>query len=150
KAETLAEGDGLERLLDARPAIVAVHGIIAAADRGDFSHANLRHFCLNFADVIQAGIGRRIATIREGVEVDAAESPAATKFQAAIQMLKQPMNARVRNDAEEMQLGAVFQGMPDRSIELGIVVKLTRADGFGDAHRFLIDDPAGADVLMAD
>ncbi len=50
----VAEGHGAVRLLDARPAVVAVHRVVAAADGGDLPDADLLHLRFDLADVAQA------------------------------------------------------------------------------------------------
>src|SRR5208337_5550679 len=47
--------------LDALPAIVAVHGVIAPDHGSDFTDAQLAHFLLQLADVIPAAVWRGVA-----------------------------------------------------------------------------------------
>ena len=55
-------------LLDALPAIVAVHRPVAAHDGGDGAGFQLAHFGFDLAQILNAGVGGRIAAVGEGVQ----------------------------------------------------------------------------------
>jgi hypothetical protein len=50
----VGEDEGAVGLFDARPAVVAVHGVVAAADGGDATDAELLHSGFDLADVVDA------------------------------------------------------------------------------------------------
>src|SRR5208282_3427100 len=60
-----------EGFLDALPAAVAVHGVIAAFDRSDLPDAVLAHLLLELLDVAGAIGGQGVATVHEAVDEDA-------------------------------------------------------------------------------
>src|SRR5262249_56944930 len=64
-------------LLDAVPAIIAVHGVEAADDRADAADADFAQLCLDAADEVDAAAGRRVAAIAGGVEADLVAGEAA-------------------------------------------------------------------------
>jgi hypothetical protein len=150
EARALCQDERVVRLLHARPTIVAVHRVIAAAHRRDLTHAHRRHLRLDLTDVAEPGIGRRVAAVGEGVEENPRQTPPPAQFQAREEVLEQPVHAGVADDAEKMKIRAVLQAIRDGSVELGVLVKLAVADLLGDADGLLVDDPAGADVLVAD
>ena len=62
----------------------------------------------------------------------------------------EPVHAYIRGDAEQMQGGGVRLGVPHRREQLFVGEERLFANRLGDAHRLLVDDPAGAEVLVAD
>ncbi len=54
----LAGDHGVECLALALPALVAIHGVVAAVDAGNLAHAVLAHLLLELGDVASAGGGR--------------------------------------------------------------------------------------------
>ena len=67
----VAVNHGTVRFFDALPAIVAVHGVVAADDGGDLADAVLAHFLFEGAQEINAAIRRGVAAVHEAVDEDA-------------------------------------------------------------------------------
>ncbi len=72
ETRTNAARDRPVSLFHARPAIVAVHRVIAPAHRRHLAHSQLAHLRLYLPDVLQAVTRGRIAPFRKCVEVDPA------------------------------------------------------------------------------
>ena len=86
-ATFVAAADGLDRIggfhrgiavnhgaigaLDALPAVVAIHRVVAAGERCDAPAANLADFLLQLLDVFDAAVRRSVATVHEAVDEDA-------------------------------------------------------------------------------
>ncbi len=56
---------------DAVPAIVAVHGVVAADDGGDLADAVFAHFLFERLEEFDAAVGRSVAAVGEAVDEDA-------------------------------------------------------------------------------
>src|SRR5581483_3835124 len=65
---TVAEDHRVEGFGNALPAAIAVHGVIAAADGGDFATVVLAHFLLQLLEVAGAASGHSVAAVHEGVD----------------------------------------------------------------------------------
>ena len=150
KLQPIAKDHGAIGLLDTVPAIVAIHGPVAAHDGGDCADADLFGLGFDLAEILDSGIGGGIAAVGEGVQKNPRKSASFAQFQAGVEVLEQAVDAGVGDDAEQVQLGAFLHGVGDGGVELRVLEKFAAADGLGDADGFLIDDPAGADVLVAD
>ena len=59
---------GIEGLLLPLPSPVSIHGEVAAADAGNFAHANFVDFALQFFEIPGAAGGQRVAAIEECVD----------------------------------------------------------------------------------
>src|SRR6185437_3093675 len=94
-------------LLYARPAIVAVHRVIAAADGGNATDAHLLHLRFDLPDVSEPRIGRCVAAIGKGMEKNAIHPFPPAQFQTAKEMLEQSMHACIADDAKEMNRAAI-------------------------------------------
>ena len=73
------------------------------------------------------------------------------QFQAAEQVLQQPVDAGVADDAEQVQVRPVAPGRcATAAFSSALSKNVAVADLLGDADRLLVDDPARPDVLVAD
>ena len=88
----------------ALPAIVTVHGIVAANKCRDFSDSQLAHFLLQLADVVAAAVRRRVAPIHEAVHKNFFDFLLLGHFQQRKQMLDVRMHAAIAEQADEVQL----------------------------------------------
>ena len=69
---------------------------------------------------------------------------------ACVEVLESAVHAGVGGDAQEVDLAAVVLGGGDGVVDRLIGEKRFVFDRNADADRFLIHDPAGTDVLVAD
>ena len=104
----LAVDHGVEGLALALPALVAVHGVVAAVDGGHLAHAVLAHLLFELRDIAGAGSGRRVAAVHEGVDEDALQAVLARRAQQRIEVILVRVNAAVGDQPEEMQLPSAF------------------------------------------
>ena len=56
--------------LDALPTIIAIHGVVAADQRGDFAHAQLAHLVLQLLDEFAAAVRGRVSAVHEAMHED--------------------------------------------------------------------------------
>ena len=145
----LAVDHGVEGLALALPALVAVHGVVAAVDAGHLAHAVLAHLLLELRNVARAGGGRGVAAVHEGVDEDALQAVLARSAQQRVQMLLVRVHAAVGDQAEEMQLPSAFaralHGLHDGRVLLELAGRNLRVDA-RDVH---LHNAAGADVQVA-
>src|SRR5690606_27598829 len=98
-----------------------------------------------------AGVWAAVAPVREWVDEHAVSRDALplAQFETAEQMAQQAVYADIAADAQQVYPATAELGGCHRVHERLILKKLALADGHRDAHRFLINDAPGSDVLMA-
>ena len=135
---------------DALPAPVAVHGVVAAIDRGDLAAVVLAHLLLQLFEISRAVGGQRVAAVHEGVDEDAVQAILLRHLQQRIEMRLLRMHAAVRNQSEQMQPAFAGARMLHRVQQHGMREELAVLDHQIDAGDVHVHDAAGADVEMAD
>ena len=66
----VALGDGVIRLLDALPALVAIHGVVTSRDRRDLADADLTAFLFELGEIACRARRRYVAPVKEGMHID--------------------------------------------------------------------------------
>ena len=143
----LARDHRVEGLALALPALVAVHGVIAAVDRSDLGHAVFAHFLLELAEEINAALGRRVAAVHEAVDENVRDFILARHAQQGEQMLQLRMNAAVADETHQMQLtrAAAFH----RFEQERLAEEFAAGDELIHARDVHLHDAAGADIQVA-
>ena len=134
-------------LLDALPAIVAVHRVVAAADAGDLAHAVLAHLLLELAQEVDAAVGRRVAAVHEAVDENVLHLVFARHAQQLEQMLDVRMHAAVAHQPDQMQLASA--AALHRVEQQRLAEEFAAGDQLVDARDVHLDDAAGADIQVA-
>ena len=145
-----ALGNGVIGLLDALPAVVAVHRVIAAGNRGDAADLDRVDLRLQAVDIFDTGLRGRVAAVHEAVEAHLAQTVAARQLEQREHMVDMRVYAAIGQQAENMQGGVKPLALVDRAHERLVGEKVAVLDGLGDAGQLLIDDTARADVGVAD
>ena len=134
---------------DAVPALVAVHGEVAAADGGDAARRR-GSAALQACDVVGAGLRRGVAAVGEGVHARSGRRRRAGSCASAAAWSwcectppgeTRPIRWQVPSDC--LQLGDQVgqrRGLGEAAV----------GDRVADAHQFLLHHAAGADVHVAD
>ena len=97
-----------ERLVSARhavPALVAIHRVVAPADRRDAS-ARCGEGLLEALDVVGGGAGRRVPAVGEDVHRDPRHAAPPRELEQGLEVALVGVDAAVGDEAEEMQRGA--------------------------------------------
>ncbi len=141
---------GVEGLELALPALVAVHGVVAAVDGGDFADAVLAHLLFELGDVARAGGGAGVAAVHEGVDEDALKAVLAGSAKEGVEVLLVGVDAAVGDEAEEMKLAAAVLGALHGSDDGGVLLEFVFRDELVDAGDVHVDDAAGAEIEVAD
>ncbi|MNM70987.1 hypothetical protein D3C81_826320 [compost metagenome] len=145
---TIAINDSAVRLLYPLPAFVAVHGIIAALNRSDFTYA----YFFNLGDQpLQESLGAvwsHITAIQERMDIHFMQIFLLGKIQHSEQMINMAVYAAIGQQAVQMKLLAVGLRVL-YSFNQGLVRKeITFTDRLVDTGQILIHDPACTDVQM--
>src|SRR5208283_1376417 len=133
---------------DALPAVVAVHGVVAANEGGDFADTEFAHFLLEFADVIAAAVGRGVAAVHEAVDEDLFDFPLLGHFEESEEVVDVGMHTAIAEQADEVELAlaAALHGLLEERDLIELLVGDEEINA-GDIH---VHDAAGADVEVAD
>ena len=150
RREALALRQSVIGDLDAVVVVVPVHRIVAAADHGDLTDADLLHLVFELGQIIDAALGRCVASVQEAVHIYPVEAVALRHFKESVQMRIVAVHTAVRQKSVKVQIGAPHLAVVDRGKKLGILEKLAVLDLLGDPGQLLIHDPAGAHVHVAD
>ena len=135
---------------DALPALVPVHGVVAAADRGDARAAEFRANGAKEGERRAGAFGRRIAAVEKGVDEDARRPGGSGQLDHRGNLALVTVDASGRSQSQQVDGAAGrLRGGYGRS-EDGIAREFSRRDGLIDARVVLIDDAAGPDVEMPD
>ena len=135
---------------DALPALVAVHGEVAAGDAAD---TRARRLFQLLADALQIGFcafRRRIAAVEESMHDDILQAVFVCQPQQCEQVLFMAVNAAVRQQAQQMQAFAAGLGLVYRCQQVRIAEEVAGFDVVIDARNILAHDPPGTDVQVAD
>jgi hypothetical protein len=143
-----AVDDGAIGQFDALPAIVAIHGVVAADERGNFADAQLAHFLLQLADKILAAVRRRVATVHETVHENFCHAGLLGHFKQREEVLDMGMYAAVAEQSHEVQLmaAAAIHGL----LEQREVLELLVGDEQIEARDVHVHDASRAHVHVAD
>src|ERR1700761_4133271 len=91
--------------LDALPAIVAIHGVVAAGHGGDLA-AELAELLFEPRDVVDAAVGRRVAAVHETVDENFFNFGFAREFEKREEVVDVRVHAAVADEAHEVELVA--------------------------------------------
>ena len=144
--------DGIEGLLHALPALIAVHRVIAPRNRSDFCHARKTFFSdelFKLLDIALAARRRHIATIHEAMDANIAHAISGRVLNERIQMLVRGMHATIGKQAHEVQRSARNLRRIERRINHGIFANGTLTACHIDSREFLVHYAASANIQMA-
>src|ERR1700719_574015 len=96
-----AMNDSTVGQLDALPAVVAVHRVVAAGECGDFAHSKFAQLSLQLADVVASAVWRRVAAIHKAMDEYALDFLLLGHFQESEQMVDMRMHAAIAQQPEQ-------------------------------------------------
>ena len=146
---SFAEGDGIIGFFDAFPALVAVHGIVAAADGGDFTDAEFCALVFQFLEVFAGTAGQYVAAVEEGVDVDFLQAIALRHFQKTIEMLFTAVDAARRYQAQQVESRVFFLDVFHGTDESRLLEESSVFDILGDLGQRLVHNTSRTDIKMA-
>ena len=131
------------------PALVTVHGVVAADHRGDLAHADGAALLHGLGHEVRAGGGRDVPAVQEGVEIDPLQTLFLGQAQQGPQVLDVGVDTAVGQQTDEVQGRSLFQTAV-HGVEVGAVAEEGAVlNGTGDPGQVLKHHPAGADVGVA-
>ena len=134
----------------ALPAVIAIHRVVAAADRRDLADTDLRRLFLDCREVFRRALGRHIAPIEECVNPDLGQPLALCKLEHAEEMIVMAVHAARRNKSHDVQgTAALLHAAYNREQRL-VLEEVAVLDVARDARELLIDDAPRADVCVTD
>ena len=147
--DALAVDHGVIGHLHALPALVAIHGVIAAHHRGDPAHADLGAFVPQLRHEVLAAGGGHVAAVQEAVDVHLGQALVLCHLQQGEQMLDVGVYAAVGQQTVQVQAAALGQTVV-HGLVIGIVFEEAAiVDGAADAGQILEHHTASADVGVA-
>ena len=149
----LRANDCLPRLLHAVPTLVAIHRIIAPANRRDADSPppSFRgDKALELGNIALTARGRHVATIKEAVHADVLKTARDRMLEDREKVLVVRMDASIGEKPHDMQRTAWLLRRIETRVDDLVFVDGTCTARAVDARELLMDDAAGADVQMPD
>ncbi|MNM79137.1 hypothetical protein D3C81_910620 [compost metagenome] len=147
-------GDAIDdQVIGARhtvPAVVAVHGVVAADQAGDATLAQLGEGGVEQFDGRLRTFRWRIAAIEEGMQVDLLGATLGGQFGHGDQVILVTVHAAIGQQAEDVYGLAAAHGLVDRATEHFVCEELAIFDGLSDSGEILVHNAAGTEVHVAD
>ena len=145
----LAVDHGGIGLLHTLPAVVPVHGVVAAHDGGNLAHADFLQLVHQFLDVVLAAGGGHVPAVHKAVDEHFLHAHALGHFQQSVQVGVVAVHAAVGQQAHQVERLAVVLGVV-HGLQQGLVlIHVAVLGGLGDAGQLLVDNAARADVGVA-
>src|SRR5208282_2878024 len=94
--------------------------------------------------------GGRVASVHEGVDVDAPDAGVLRDPDQGVEMFLVGMDAAVGEEAPEMERAVADLEVGEEAGQGGIGGEAAVGDGLVDSREFLVDDAARAEIEMAD
>ena len=132
----------------ALPAIVAIHGVVAADDGGDLADAELAQFLLELLHIFAAAVRRRVAAVHEAVNENVLDFFLRGHFEQREKMMDVRMDAAVAEESDQMEWRWRPRSMA--CLKSGTLRICFVGDEQIDAGHVHVDDAACADVEVAD
>jgi len=146
----LSADDTLHTQLDAVPALVAVHDIVASDDGGDLANADLLGLVEQLLHVTRAALGVRVAAVAEEVDEDLRHLHLLGDLEQADQVVDVRVDTAVGDEPQQVQTSVALLGAVEGLDDVLDLVQFALLEGLVDADAVLPDDTAGADVQVAD
>jgi hypothetical protein len=134
---------------DTVPALVAIHRVIAAADRGDVDVLAIGEIRDELRHVAIGAFRRRVATVEEGVNRDRQAAGGYGLCQGSDVGLMRVDAAR-RNETDQMRGAVGFLDPRDEFLQRLVLGDRVVGDRLVDARQVLGHDAAGAEIHVAD
>ena len=143
------QGHQIVSLLNAVPTVVAVHGVVAANDRGDAAFAQRGKFVFEFRQRLFSAARRSIAAVEEGVQIDFIRAAFGCQLNHRHDVVFVAVDAARRHQAHDMHGFACGNGFIDRAGQYRVGEEGAFFDFNVQAGEILIHDTARAEVDVA-
>ena len=132
--ELLARAFGHRRLgaVDAIPALVAIHGVVAPGERRDLTHADAADLALESFDIAGAGLRPGVAAVHEAVNEDVLHALALGHLQQRVKVCVHRVNAAVAQQTHQVQ--AMRARVVHRGQQRGVAEEIAAGNHAVDAR----------------
>ena len=142
---TLPFDQQVVRFLDAVPALVAVHGVETAADRGDAA-GGFGHLLLQFGDEALAAARVGVAAVHEGVNEDLVEPLLRSHAEELIHVVEGGVHATVGGQAHQVKFLPAGFHVVENGGNLRVLQQFVLAACDVDLNQVLVHHAAGTQV----
>ena len=148
-AQPLRVHDRVVGELGPLPAAVAIHRVVAAADRGDAP--GVAQPALELLEVAGRGLRQRVAPVGERVHDEVGHALLRGELDAGLDVLPARVHAAVGDEAHQVQPPArAVSGRRAGRAQRLVLEEAAVRDRIVDPGQVLLDDRAGAEVHVAD
>ena len=133
--------------LDALPAVIAIHGVVAARDAGDRAHVVFGKRVLQLIEKLGAAVWRRVAPVHETVHENPLNLLFASQLQESEEMVNVRMHATVAQQSNQVEL--FFAATRHCFDQQRIAKEFTVADHQVEPRAIHLNDAPRADIEMA-
>ena len=137
-------------LLNAVPAVVAVHRVISSGDHAKLTDADLIHLVLQLLRKLYTTLGRSITTVKESMYKDLIQPVSLRHLKQRVHMGVVAVDTAIGQQSVHMQLTVILLNILHSLHKDFIFEEISVLDRLGDAGKVLIHDSAGSHVQMAD
>ena len=145
---TLALDEQVVSLLDAVPALVAVHSVEAAYDAGDV-RAVVVAYLLDISDESLAALRVSVTTVHEAVYIDIFEVIFFSDLDELEEVVEAGVHATGRSQSHQVELLAGLLSVAISVDDLLVLQDVACLAGLVDLHQVLIDDTSCTDVQVS-
>ena len=135
-------------LFDTFPAFVAVHGVVAADDRSDFTR-RFGHMGFQFAEVSGTALGVGVSAVHKGVHVGVRNAVVFRDVTEREQVFERTVYPAGRNQPHKVYILAIRFGIFEGCHDFGVFQNRTVFRGAVDFDQVLVDDSSGTDILVS-
>jgi hypothetical protein len=146
----LALDESIDGHLDAVPALVTVHGVVAANKSDELANANLLDSLKELLDVLVGRLGSSVAAVAEGVDVDVLDALLLGGTEEGEEVGDVRVNTAVREESHGVQAATVLLRALQALDNGRLVLELVLLDRLVDTDNVLPDDAARSNVQVAD
>ena len=137
-------------LFRALPALISVHGPVAAAQAHDLADATRGDGVLDLVQVNGSALGGRVASIGDHMDGDIVQSLFSGPLEQSAEVIHMAVNAAVGAESEQMKGSTLRPKSIGQGLKAGDGAQLLVADRIADSNQFLANDPSGANGEVAD
>ena len=132
------------------PAMIAVHRVVASADRCNPSDVDLGCLPLNCLEILLRALGRHIAAVEECMDPNLGQPLALCEFEHAEEMIVVAVDAARRDEPHDVQRSAARLHPAHNREQCLVLEKVAVPDIARDARQLLVDYAARTDIGVSD
>ena len=135
--------------LHAIPAVITVHGIVAACNRSNLPYSDLFHFGFQLFHILFSGCRRRITSVKEAVYVYLLDSLSLCQLKKSVNMCIVAVHAAVGHKPHQMKCGIILLNILTCCHKRFILKEIPILNRFCNLGQILINNTSCAHVQMS-